>query len=743
MIFRIIGFSLKWTLRVAALAVLAAVLAVATGAYIINRMFTPDHLTAIVADQLQQAFKRPVVVESVRVLVFKGIKIKSLRVLDNTNSLGGDLLSTGEVTVGYQLLPLLHKKLSVSNITVESPRLNLVKNPDGAWNFSDLFAHTTAQADPGPGFTFSLNADEGGVSGGRVTVRDLAAGSTRVLENVNFKFRDFGFERAFPVRMTFDTPDPAGRREPLQVSAEGVLNLASLRWDEASFTKISARAGYGEKKILLTGDVNNFLKPDASFAADLPAIKAADVAPFCTPPLWFYIPAGHIAARLRAGGGTLTLSGVEGRFSAVRFSAEGKADFSEPGRPASWRLSVVTRPFQLAQAARWWNGVAQYAQSGSGQVKFALSSSGGKVSADKAALIVSGAQLAWNGFKGSGLSFVASQKNNLDSLSLKVTAGNVAVGRQRFSALDGQLDYSGGALSVSRLRGRMNETPVSLRLEVKKLAGKNREITLLADVGQLRLPEFFDTVSEVARGVAGAKKPAEHKVHAGQLAWLENFRERLPGFMPSFSGVVHADRLVSPMLSGRNLYADFRLRGIAPGMDRVDGRIDAVLGPGTIYQLERMAAEEKALNVAFKPFLAMHKMEMGGAFKTGMVLKDVNYSQMGGAVDFKSGAMSVQNFYVTGPVLSAAMSGKVGWVAETLDLDIQTLFSSTSGSGGLSENLTDASGKPALAFRVSGSMQSPKADMDSPKSVGGKIDAASRRGVRSDFRKIKSFAKGG
>ncbi|MFA5937696.1 MAG: hypothetical protein WC822_07520, partial [Candidatus Paceibacterota bacterium] len=149
-------------------------------------------------------------------------------------------------------------------------------------------------------------------------------------------------------------------------------------------------------------------------------------------------------------------------------------------------------------------------------------------------------------------------------------------------------------------------------------------------------------------GISYGKKHQEGKIYSGQLAWLQNFRERLPHFMSNFSGSVHAGRVVSPFLSGRNLYGDFRLRGLLPGMKQLEGKMDAVLGPGTIYQLERMAQKEKALDVAFKPFLAMHKMEMSGAFKADAVLRDVNYTAMAGSVDFKNGAMDVRYFFLAG-----------------------------------------------------------------------------------------------
>ena len=95
-----------------------------------------------------------------------------------------------------------------------------------------------------------------------------------------------------------------------------------------------------------------------------------------------------------------------------------------------------------------------------------------------------------------------------------------------------------------------------------------------------------------------------------------------------------------------------------------------------------------------------------------------------------------------GPTISAAVSGWTDWVKETFDLTIYTMFTNTSKSGVLAENLTDESGNPALAFRVSSAMNKPKLEMLRAKKAGKTIQAAQEKGVTTDFSEVTKFIQG-
>ncbi|MCQ2411146.1 MAG: AsmA-like C-terminal region-containing protein, partial [Elusimicrobiaceae bacterium] len=163
---------------------------------------------------------------------------------------------------------------------------------------------------------------------------------------------------------------------------------------------------------------------------------------------------------------------------------------------------------------------------------------------------------------------------------------------------------------------------------------------------------------------------------------------------------------------------------------------------GVIHQMEKWAEEQQALNVTFQPFIIMHRMEQAGSFKVGKVLKDVAFTDMAASVTFDNANMQINNAYTVGPSISATISGWVDWVKENFDIIVWTMFSNTSRSGALAENLTDESGNPALAFRISSSMLKPKLEMLRAKKTGSQIRAAQEQGLETKFQAAQDFQKG-
>jgi len=235
-----------------------------------------------------------------------------------------------------------------------------------------------------------------------------------------------------------------------------------------------------------------------------------------------------------------------------------------------------------------------------------------------------------------------------------------------------------------------------------------------------------------------APKPAKD---TSSLSWLRNFRAALPGFMPNISGSVFAESFESPIATGKKFTAEVDIKGLLPGMDKLTGKIDARLENGKILRMQEAADRWKALGIAFQPFVIMHNMERAGSFKVGQVLKDTPFDRMTASADFINGRMNINNFYLDGSVIAANVDGWVNWVGENIDLDIFTMFRNISRRGALSENLTDESGEPALAFRASGRMTNPAIAIRSPKKAGSHIREARAAGVRTDFAAIQKFVK--
>jgi hypothetical protein len=780
---KIVGGSIKWVLRVAALCVMAAVLGGLSFAFILTRMFTPDHLNSIVTDQLQQIFNRPVIIRSVRVVVFEGIKVSSLRVIDNTNNLGMDFLKSDEVTINYDWLSLLSGQLAIKDISIDSPVINLVKNENGVWNVNGMFKRDAAHKHSSmQRLLHNMDADSGVITDGRVTLSDMVSGYRREFTGVNMKLWDFGFDGRFPVRLSVRAGDPRSSAPPLDVYCEGQLNLADMNWTEASFTNVDMQLGYGKKQISLKGGMLDFRAPEINFEAEVPQLRSGDLAAFVKLPPWFHLQPGRFSAHVFVTGTHVAAKSIKGNSGPVEFTADLQADFSQRAKPV-YKIDFASRQFDVAAARDMLSPFDPYEPAGKAKVRLEISGRDGHSALDSLNVEAQGAQfkwhgirvenapqlqlsasgrgekffprdmtisaqdakLKWGGFSASGADLKLAFRNAFKTTDIRVLAGNCMAGSRQFSALSGEVIYSSGAVSVPVFKGKLQNERFRLRMDISDVKSPNRAINVKLDADHVDVPELFTTVRTLASAVQSAypadkrrKKPS----FSGPLYWLRDFREELPQFMPNLTGSAHVGRLTSPVLSARDLYAELGYKGLAPGMKKLNGHADITMGPGVIYQIRDMSRKDKALNVAFEPFLIMHRMESAGAFKMDAVLRNVDYQRLAGSFDFKNGEMTMRNFYLSGPVISATMTGRVGWVSETQDISACTLFSNNNKSGGLPEGMSDASGKPALSFEVENTMLSPKTTIGAPHDCGKRIDDAVKRGV-GDFKGIKSFAKGG
>ena len=329
---------------------------------------------------------------------------------------------------------------------------------------------------------------------------------------------------------------------------------------------------------------------------------------------------------------------------------------------------------------------------------------------------------------------------NFNKMSAVVQDGVFLVGRQKISSIKGNtsLDYKKQDFYAIIESGLLNgkETKMSVAIANVRQEDK-RKVKMLLSTIELNPLEIFDLVEDFAQAIAPDRNK-DVQEDTSDLAWLRNFRNALPSFMRNFKGAVYAKKFTSPVLSGTDLYAKFDFTDLLPQMKNLGGSVEATLSNGIIYKLQEAADNQKVLGIAYQPFVIMNRMERAGSFKMGKILKDTPFEEISTSVGFKNGNMAVNNAYVDGPVISAAIGGNVDWVKEHFDLNIVTMFKNTSKRGALSENLTDESGAPALAFVTYGSMSKPKLDMKSPKKVGKQIQEAREKEVLN-FDEIKKF----
>lgn len=78
-----------------------------------------------------------------------GLKVKGLVIADDPAFQKGDFLSVEEISVGVDILGyLLHRKIDISSIIIDSPRITIIRNKDGSVNAATIGPAPAAQGAP-------------------------------------------------------------------------------------------------------------------------------------------------------------------------------------------------------------------------------------------------------------------------------------------------------------------------------------------------------------------------------------------------------------------------------------------------------------------------------------------------------------------------------------------------------------------------------------------------------------------
>jgi len=113
------------------LVVLLVVAAVALKFY-----FNEARLRSLLLPPVRTALGREVDISSISIDLFRGIKIGGLVVKETDGET--NFVKVKELGLSYSLLPLLEKRLEIGRVWLDNPTVNIWRNRDGSFNFSDL-----------------------------------------------------------------------------------------------------------------------------------------------------------------------------------------------------------------------------------------------------------------------------------------------------------------------------------------------------------------------------------------------------------------------------------------------------------------------------------------------------------------------------------------------------------------------------------------------------------------------------
>ena len=713
-----------------------------------QKMFNVQQISEMLVQRLEILFDRPVVVTSLDLKFLNTVQLNGFAVLDSKVQPGEPFIAAESVTIRYKILPLLEHKLIIDEVTLNRPRISVVHGEDGAYNVPPVHTDETQKnfVSQTTGEKITVSIEDWRIKNGVLSYKDLGRGVSHAIYGLNVHFPKLKFDELSRFQMDAVLRNRWGENiSDLEIRGSGHVNFADFNWSKFALRSFKTQVALFQKPVSVSLDLDNLRTPFFNVHLSAPAFDQQDLSVFYKDLPVFNVPASKISARgvLTEGYTFLTLNELTAQTDNLDFTLSGKADFA--AKPLTAELSLKTGWNDLATLSKRWPALARFALKGKGSLSANVKRENGKFTLP---LVEIGAKEASGNFWGfvvSGLSGSFTAKKDFSDLYAQTTGGKVKVADSVFNKLKLTASYRKGDVYAYISSALLNDVPLKLRLSIDNIKSKKRKIDTSIYLQNFEPMKFIGTVMDFVEVILEIpkKKSKPLPVQTGELAWMRNFRDRLPKFMPNFAGTLYADTFTSTVLSGNHFNAEFDFTGMVAGAKELNGTLDMKLEDGIIHQMEKLAEEQQALNITFTPFIMMHRMERSGSFKVGEVLKDVAFNEMAGSVDFKNGTMIINNAFTQGPVISAAVSGWVDWVRETFELAIWTMFTPSSKKGGiLAENLTDESGNPALAFKVSSSMLKPKLEMLRAKKTNEQIETARRRGLRTDFNKSRDFLKG-
>jgi len=204
------SYTMKRNLKIAGIAFACLMLVLIALPFLINvNRYRPK-----VESEASAALGRQVTVGNLSLSILSGsVGAENITIGDDPAFSKSPFVTAKSLKVGVELMPLIFsKQLNVTDITLNSPQITLLKGARGKWNFSSIGgASTQKAAEPakpgGPGPTnlsiAKLNVNHGKLSVGK------ANSSTKpvVYDNLNISVRNFSFISEFQFQLTAQLAD--------------------------------------------------------------------------------------------------------------------------------------------------------------------------------------------------------------------------------------------------------------------------------------------------------------------------------------------------------------------------------------------------------------------------------------------------------------------------------------------------------------------------------------------------------
>ncbi len=219
-----------------------------------------DKLRAIVVSRVEGLTGRIASIDRIEVSLFKGIVVDGIDLKERNGK--QDFIKAKEFVLEYRLLPLLRKRLVIKKVELVSPFINLVREKDGRFNFSDMMekagkgSETAPESAGGGGIPLSVETDKISISDARIEFTDEegVAPAMKIAANSDLRFSSERGQGGPELTGRVDIKELTMKGNGVEVKSSG---LVSIKQDDVEFDISSV---VDKDTVKLSGDVKDYMK---------------------------------------------------------------------------------------------------------------------------------------------------------------------------------------------------------------------------------------------------------------------------------------------------------------------------------------------------------------------------------------------------------------------------------------------------------------------------------------------------
>ncbi|MEW5951465.1 MAG: AsmA-like C-terminal region-containing protein [Elusimicrobiota bacterium] len=640
--------------------------------YVINHYFTRQEIKSMVTGQLQDFFARPTTIESVFFDAYGRLQIKGLKIYSKDNQ--KYFIVCPRITGKFSPYSVISGKLEINNIKLISPEFFLRRNQDGKWRFEDIIEKWKERKSKG-----SAKIDGITVEDGKVFIEDMKNSFNHNFEKIDF-LADFSSDSAYS-NFTVSTEFKSSYLKTKE-KASFYLNADFIHGDslsECSLENISVSLNLDGKIYSAKGNLKNLSVPQGSFSLELPATNLKDILPLKDE---FYLPQNEIKLRIWSDENLKYLR-FKAFLESIKASAEGFVGTESKNIEYNFSCGVKS-----LQAEKIKLTLSPYIKKPAGTMDLDMRFSGGK------------GEKKWN----ISADFYDSSFSDLEDIALfskmrgklilnesfkalNILKGEAKSGNNVFGNINFKWEQEG---NIEKMSGRafFNGKKTVLKGIIKNNESVKREgefsvYSSKADINEIS--NFFKHISEI-------KKRNIKKKNSQKYDFIDK----------KLNIYFYSDSFYNEYGKADKVFLQAKFSKFYPDFMKISGDFSVKAEKGTFIDIQSNAEKNNIYHLISLPITTIYKLNRAGSFRLNSELKNIDFSQTAADYSLNNGKIVLNSFYIDGKDFMAYTKGEMDFKEETMNLSVYVLNNKFHAMGCLPEALTDAKGRPALAFKLKG-----------------------------------------